>query len=129
MEERQGLGPVPSEGARRATGDGTGRGAEKPLRLSAKTKTEIILRLLRGEDIELLSREFKVTAARISQWRDRFLEAGSKAMKKRESGERDQEISQLREKLGESIMENELLRKKIDRIEVGRLLTLRRSRK
>lgn len=50
-------------------------------------------------------------------------------MKRGENGERDQEISQLREKLGESTMENELLRKKIDRIEVGRLLTLRRSRK
>lgn len=42
MEERQGLGPVLSEGARTATVDGIGRGAEKPLRFSAKKKTEII---------------------------------------------------------------------------------------
>ena len=32
-------------------------------RFSAKRKTEAVLRLLRGEDLELLSREYKITAA------------------------------------------------------------------
>ena len=36
-------------------------------RFSVKRKTEAILRLLRGEDLELVSREYKVTAAKLSQ--------------------------------------------------------------
>ena len=39
-------------------------------------KRETVLRLLRGEDLESVSRELGITAARASQWRDRFLAAG-----------------------------------------------------
>ena len=41
-------------------------------RFSAKRKTTAVLRLLRGEDLDLLSREYKVTAAKLSQWRELF---------------------------------------------------------
>ena len=41
-------------------------------RFPAKRKTEAVLRLLRGEDLELVSREYKVTAATLSQWRAVF---------------------------------------------------------
>jgi len=33
-----------------------------------------VQRRLRGEDLELLSREYKVTAGKLSQWRDAFNE-------------------------------------------------------
>ena len=35
-----------------------------------------VLRLLRGEDLESVSRELGITAARAAQWRDQFLAAG-----------------------------------------------------
>jgi transposase-like protein len=38
-------------------------------RFSAKRKTAAVLRLLRGEDLELISRELGVTAATLSEWR------------------------------------------------------------
>jgi hypothetical protein len=38
-------------------------------RFSAQRKSAAVLRLLRGEDLDLLSREYKVTAAKLSQWR------------------------------------------------------------
>ena len=41
-------------------------------RFSAKRKTTAVLRLLGGEDLDLLSREYKVTAAKLSQWRELF---------------------------------------------------------
>ena len=41
-----------------------GKGSQ---RFPARCKVEIVLRLLRGEDLELLSRELGVTAARISK--------------------------------------------------------------
>jgi transposase-like protein len=40
--------------------------------MSARRKQEAVLRLLRGEDLELVSRELGVTAAELSGWRDQF---------------------------------------------------------
>ena len=45
-------------------------------RFSVKRKSEALLRLLRGEDLELLSREYKITAGKLSQWRDAFMSGG-----------------------------------------------------
>lgn len=39
-----------------------------------------VLRLLRCEDIGLVSREMGVTAATLSQWLDAFLEAGESGL-------------------------------------------------
>jgi hypothetical protein len=78
-------------------------------RFSARRKTEAVLRLLRGEDLELLSRELGVTAATLSAWRDGFLAAGQAALKSRPTDERDDEIARLRAKVGELTMDNELL--------------------
>ncbi len=52
-------------------------------RLSARRKTEIVLRALRGEDVDALSRELRIEAHRIARWREEFLEAGAAALKAR----------------------------------------------
>lgn len=57
---------VPSQGARRATGEGSQHGWKKPHRFSAQKKTEVVLRLLRGEALDLLSRELGIPATRIT---------------------------------------------------------------
>jgi hypothetical protein len=61
----------------------------------AYQKVEIVLRLLRGEDLELLSREQGVTAARLSKWREQFLKSGQIALRKRPQDARDSEIARL----------------------------------
>src|SRR6516162_1177202 len=63
-----------SEGARRATEDApaslaTAGGG----RWSSKRKLSVILELLRGADLESTSRKHRVTAATLTEWRDRFL--------------------------------------------------------
>jgi hypothetical protein len=78
-------------------------------RFSARRKTETVLRLLRGEDLEQLSRELGVTAATLSAWRDDFLAGGQAALKSRPADDRDDEIARLRAKVGEVTMDNELL--------------------
>ena len=88
-----------------------------------------MLRLLRGEDLELLSRELGVTAAELSAWRDAFLAAGEAALKTRPADSRDVEIGRLKAKVGELTMANELLDAKIDRLETHRPLARRRSRR
>ena len=120
---------VPSQGARRATEEGSQNGWKKPERFSARQKTEVVLRLLRGEALDLLSRELGIPAARLATWREAFLDAGQEALKKAPLDSRDREIGRLREKLGESTMEIELLREKIGRLETSRPLPPRRSRR
>ena len=120
---------VPSQGARRATGEGSTNGWKKPERFSARQKTEVVLRLLRGEAIDLVSRELGIPAARLATWREAFLAAGQEALKKQPLDSRDRELGRLREKLGEATMEMELLREKIGRLETKHPLRPRRSRR
>ena len=120
---------VPSQGARRAPGEGSQHGWKKPERFSARQKTEVVLRLLRGEALALLSRELGMPAARLATWREAFLDAGQEALKKAPLDSRGREIGRLRDKLGESTMAIELLREKIGRLETSRPLPPRRSRR
>jgi hypothetical protein len=119
---------IPSQGVCRATGEGSKNGWKKPPRFSARHKTEVVLRLLRGEALDLLSREFGIPAARLATWREAFLDAGQEALKKQPLDSRAREIGRLREKLGEATMEMELLREKIGRLETSHPLRPRRSR-
>jgi len=70
-------------------------------RWSSRRKTEVVLRVLRGEDLDTLSRELGVTAATISSWRDQFLAGGQTSLKTREADDRDEEIHRLRSKVGQ----------------------------
>jgi hypothetical protein len=97
--------------------------------MSARRKQETVLRLLRGEDLELLSRQLGVTAAELSGWREAFLAAGEVALKTRPADARDAEIGRLKEKVGDLTMANELLGAKIEQLETSRPLARRRSRR
>ena len=120
---------VPLQGARRATEEGSTNGWKKPERFSARQKTEIVLRLLRGEALDLLSRELGISASRLTTWREAFLNAGQEALKKQPLDSRDHEIDRLHAKLGEATMAMELLREKMARLETSRPLRRRRSRR
>ena len=102
--------------------------ASAPKRFWAKHKMQAVLRLLGGEDIELLSRELGMTAATLSEWRDTFLEAGETGLKPRPIKE-NVEVDRLQSKICEQAMEIELLREKIARMEQNRPLARRRSRR
>jgi hypothetical protein len=97
-------------------------------RMSARRKQDVVLRLLRGEDLELLSRELGVIAAELSGWRDAFLAGGEASLKSRPADARDAEIGRLKEKVGALTMANELLEAKIERLELPRPLARRRRR-
>ena len=61
------VGAPPEAGGDKSAGGPPAR------RFSAKRKLRAVSRLLRGEPLELLARELNVTAARLSQWRERAL--------------------------------------------------------
>ena len=104
---------------------GLGRGG----RMSRPRKTAAVLRLLRGEDLELVSRSLGVTAATLSGWRDEFLAGGEAALATKPTDAKAIEAERLKAKLGELMLERELLTEKIARLEAGAPLARRRSRR
>src|SRR3954463_8889463 len=114
MDENVGTGVDPSERAHHAGAGGST--PERRRRMSARRKQETVLRLLRGEDLELLARQLGVTAADLSGWRDQFLAGGEVSLKTRPTDARDDEIGRLKEKVGDLTMANELLEAKIEQL-------------
>ncbi len=97
---------------------GPGRGG----RMSRRRKREAVLRLLRGEDLEAVSRSLGVTAATLSGWRDTFLAAGEASLASRPVAGEELESERLKARLGEMLLERELLEAKIAALEGGRPL-------
>src|SRR5579864_281117 len=78
-------------------------------RMSRQRKTAAVLRLLRGEDLEMVSRSLGVTAATLTAWRDDFLAAGEAVLASRPRNREELESQRLRAKLGEVMIERDLL--------------------
>ena len=133
MDDKNELKPGATEASAPTTcaphADGGGAEAGRGKRFSAKRKLVAVQRLMRGESLETLSRELNVPAHRLSEWRDRVLFAAETALKERERDARDDEIARLKTKVGDITMANELLYAKIEKLEAGRPLAGRRSRK
>ena len=92
---------------------GPGRGG----RMSRQRKRDAVLRLLRGEDLEAVSRSLGVTAAALSGWRDAFLAAGEASLASRPADGEALESGRLKARLGEMLLERELLEAKIAALE------------
>jgi transposase-like protein len=128
MSKEKELASGAPEGARRATGGAPEERRDGRGRWSAKRKFAAVLRLLRGEDLETLSRELGVTAATLSGWREQFLEGGAANLKAREVDVDNEETQRLKSLVADLSMSNELLREKIHRMEAGRPLVWRRPK-
>lgn len=94
-------------------GIGLGRGG----RMSRQRKRDAVLRLLRGEDLELVSRSLGVTAATLSIWHEAFLAAGEASLATRPTNGEALESDRLKARLGEMLLERELLEAKIAALE------------
>jgi transposase len=84
-------------------------------RWSVGRKREVVLRLLRGESVELLSRELGVPIYKLEQWREKADAALDGALKERESDLASGELAAAMQRIGELSMEVELLRARIGR--------------
>ena len=84
-------------------------------RWSLSRKREVVLRLLKGEPLDALSRELGVELHRLEAWRDRALSGMELGLKEREADDpTQQELDKAHKRIGELSMENELLRKERD---------------
>ena len=79
--------PGETEGGRRPTGVSPGEAGVGPLgqgqRWTAARKREVVLRLFRGEPLDLVSRELGVELYRLEQWREDALAGMEEALKAR----------------------------------------------
>ena len=84
-------------------------------RWSVARKREVVLRLLRGESAELLSRELGLPMFKLEQWRQKAEAALEGALKERETDPADGQLAAAMQRIGELSMEIELLRAKMER--------------
>jgi transposase len=115
MDQEQALTERPSAAERpqESGAAALGRGG----RMSRQRKRDAVLRLLRGEDLETVSRSLGVTAATLSGWRDAFLAAGEASLSARPTDGEALESGRLKARLGEMLLERELLEAKITLLE------------
>lgn len=91
-------------------------GNQPILRWSVSRKRDVVLRLLRGEPLDDLSREFGVEINKLETWRDRALSGMELGLKEREADDPlQQELDEAHKRIGELTMDNELLRQKADK--------------
>src|SRR3989449_3504673 len=84
-------------------------GEELPERWSARAKAEIVLRLLKGEELDTVSRETQVPVHELERWRRIFLEGGINGFKRRDTPTAERELKRVQAKVGELTMKLEVV--------------------
>ena len=80
-------------------------------RWTVTRKREVALRLLRGEPVELLSRQLGVEIFRLEQWREKAIAGIDASLKDRKGDPVKAELDIAMKRIGELIMQVELLKK------------------
>lgn len=123
MDKRKNVGARPgaAERPQEFGAAAPGRGG----RMSRQRKTAAVLRLLRGEDLDTVSRGLGVTAATLAGWRDAFLAAGEAALTTKPTTGEELQSDRLKARLGAALIERDLLHEKIAILEADRPLARR----
>ncbi|MDF0674874.1 MAG: hypothetical protein P0120_11140 [Nitrospira sp.] len=96
-------------------------------RFSSRKKRDVVLRVLRGEDLDLVSRDAGITAAKLSEWREQFVASGQAGLRSRAADGRDDELARLKALVGDLTMRLELSREAVQRVRGGAPLATGRS--
>jgi len=80
-------------------------------RMSAAKKEALVLRLLRGEDMETVSRQAGVPLHRLSEWRDMYARGGRESLKAKPGDPVNTELRQTRDLIARQALEIEILKK------------------
>ena len=98
-------------------------------RWSASRKRDVVLRLLRGEALDAVSREVGVEIYRLEEWKDRALAGLELGLKEQPGDPAAVALDAAKRHIGELSMENELLRERARAAERRLPLPMRRSRR
>ena len=111
-QARSGVAPA-AEGNGGPGQSGFDPGAVK--RWSFSRKQEVVLRMLRGEPVDALSRELGVEIYRLEEWRRKALLGMEEGLRERIGDPLNTELDQAMKRIGELSMENELLRMRCEK--------------
>jgi hypothetical protein len=106
-----------AEGARRATVAGQDSAGRGKGRWSARRKATVVLELIRGADLETVSRKYGVTAVTLTLWRNASLEGGEAGLNSRTVEVSDEKDKTLRSAVTGLVMDNELLKERVRQLE------------
>ena len=84
----------------------------EPKRWTATRKMEVVLRHMRGEPLDSLSREIGVPASQIEGWHQVAVKGIESSLKSRNNDPLEAELDLAKKRIGELSMENELLRER-----------------
>ena len=132
--EEGGTATGEAQGVGRATEDSPAavRAAVGPLapgqRWSVARKREVVLRLLRGESVEALSRELGVEIYQLEEWRQRAFTGIDASLRERGTTAERLELDAALKRLGELTMDHELLLERCRRSGVSPLVSRRSGR-
>jgi len=84
-------------------------------RWSAKRKADVVHRLFRGEAIDDVSRAVGMPVHIINEWREEALVNLEEGFKRRAGDPKDAMLSRAKEQIGELSMENELLKRQVEK--------------
>lgn len=87
-------------------------GSARTKRWSAKKKMEVVLRLLKGESVDHVSRDVGVETYRLDEWYREALEKLEDSFKTQTNNPLERDLLRAKQRVGELTMEVELLREK-----------------
>ena len=83
-------------------------------RWTAKRRVALVVSILKGDtSVAEAARKHALTVAEVEAWRDRFLLGAENALRSRpkdEEGLREEEIKKLKQKVGELVLDNDILK-------------------
>lgn len=81
-------------------------------RWTATRKMEVVLRCMRGESLDSLSREIGVAASQIEEWHQTAIRGIEDSLKSRSGDPLQAELDLAKKRIGDLSMENELLKER-----------------
>ena len=100
-------------------------GQEEPIeRWTAKRRAALVLRILKGEtSVEEAARQQGLTVRDVEDWQDQFLRVAENGLRRRPKDEealQEEQIKKLKQKIGELVVENDVLREALKPYPLGR---------
>ncbi len=87
-------------------------------RWTAKRRTALVVSIVKGEtSVAEAARKHGLTMAEVEDWKDRFLLAGENSIRSRPKEEealKDEQIKKLKQKVGELVLDMDILREAIN---------------
>ena len=100
-------------------------GQDEPIeRWTAKRRAALVLRVLKGEtSVAEAARQHGLPVAEVDGWQEQFLRSAENGLRRRPKDEeavKDEQIKKLKQKIGDLVVENDVLREALKPYPLGR---------